>query len=150
MNEEIYFSMIVYVDDEDLLEKSLNSIINVTPSLTRKIKLIVADAIESDETKNICINIAKKLAKNQFVYLSMENASVGEAYNKALKYTEGRYANFSLASTYFEPNTLDIIYSIAEEIGRPKLLCLSPWTVNEKGEYVQYKMSPAKENKPYI
>ena len=150
MNEEIYFSMIVYVDDEDLLEKSLSSIIDVTPLVKNKIKLIVADSIVSDETKAVCDNIGKELGQKQFVYLSMKDANIGEAYNKALKYTEGRYANFSLASTYFEPNTLDIIYSIAEEIGRPKLLCLSPWTVNEKGEYVQYKMSPEKENKPYI
>ncbi len=150
MNDEIYFSMIVYVDDEDLLKKSLSSIIDVTPLVKSKIKLIVADSIVSDETKAVCDNIGKELGQKQFVYLSMKDANIGEAYNKALKYTEGRYANFSLASTYFEPNTLDIIYSIAEEIGRPKLLCLSPWTVNEKGEYVQYKMSPAMENKPYI
>lgn len=150
MNEEIYFSMIVYVDDEDLLEKSLSSIIDVTPLVKSKIKLIVADSIVSDETKAVCDNIGKELGQKQFVYLSMKDANIGEAYNKALKYTEGRYANFSLASTYFEPKTLDIIYSIAEDIERPKLLCLSPWTVNEKGEYVQYKMSPAKENKPYI
>jgi len=102
MNEEIYFSMIVYVDDEDLLKKSLSSIIDVTPLVKSKIKLIVADSIVSDETKAVCDNIGKELGQKQFVYLSMKDANIGEAYNRALKYTEGRYANFSLASTYFE------------------------------------------------
>lgn len=150
MKEEIYFSMIVYVDDEDLLEKSLKSIVDATPHVRNKIKIIVADAVASETTKKVCTDISKVLNENQYVYIDVEGESIGEAYNKTLKYTEGRYANFSLASTYYEPKTLDIVYSIAEEIERPKLLCLSPWTVNEKGEYVQYKMSPARTDKSFV
>lgn len=150
MKEEIYFSMIVYVDDEDLLEKSLKSIVDATPHVRNKIKIIVADAVASETTKKVCTDISKVLNENQYVYIDVEGESIGEAYNKTLKYTEGRYANFSLASSYYEPKTLDIVYSIAEEIERPKLLCLSPWTVNEKGEYVQYKMSPARTDKSFV
>ena len=141
--EEIYFSMIVYVDDGNLLEKALKSILDVTARVKGKIKLIIADPIASGETKRICSDAADGLNKNQYVYLALEDASVGEAYNRASRHTEGRYVNFSLASTYFEPKTLDLVYAFAEEQGRPKLLALAPWTVNEKEEYVQYKMSPA-------
>ncbi|MCI9189592.1 MAG: hypothetical protein HFH84_08180 [Lachnospiraceae bacterium] len=141
--EEIYFSMIVYVDDGNLLEKALKSILDVTARVKGKIKLIIADPIASGETKRICSDAADGLNKNQYVYLALEDASVGEAYNRASRHTEGRYVNFSRASTYFEPKTLDLVYAFAEEQGRPKLLALAPWTVNEKEEYVQYKMSPA-------
>lgn len=141
--DEIYFSMIVYVDDENLLEHSLKSILDVTARIRGKIKLIIADAIVSDTTKLMCVEAAKGLNKNQYIYLSIAGATIGEAYNKAIQYTEGRYVNFSLASTYFEPKTLDMIYEFAEDRERPKLLALAPWTVNEKNEYVQYKMCPA-------
>lgn len=146
---EIFFSMIVYVDDEKLLAQSLGSILDATERTRRSIKLIVADAIESGETKEVCEQAAKTLNENQYVYIPMAGKTVGEAYNAAVDYIEGRYVNFSLASTWFEPKTLDIIRSITDEIGRPKLLGLAPWTVNEKGEIVQYKMSPAAEKGEY-
>lgn len=148
--EEIYFSMIVYVDDEELLKHSLESILDVTIKIKGKIKLIVADAIASDETRYTCDETIKELNKNQYVYLPMAGVEIGVAYNKAISYTEGRYVNFSLASTYFEPKTLDMMYEFAEEQGRPKLLALAPWTVNEKDEYVQYKMSPVAGKEQYM
>ena len=37
--EEIYFSMIVYVDDGNLLEKALKSILDVTARVKGKIKI---------------------------------------------------------------------------------------------------------------
>lgn len=148
--EKIYFSMIVYVDDEHLLKHSLESILDVTIKIKGKIKLIVVDAIASDETRHTCDEVTKELNKNQYVYLQMVDASIGAAYNEAISYTEGRYVNFSLASTYFEPKTLDMLYAFAEEQGRPKLLALAPWTVNEKDEYVQYKMSPVAGKEQYV
>ena len=148
--EEIYFSMIVYVDDENLLEQALQRIFDATARVKGKIKLIVADAIVSDRTKRVCEEAAEELNRNQYVYLALEDGEIGEAYNKAIRHTEGRYVNFSLASTYFEPKTLDMVYAFAEEQGRPKLLALAPWTVNEKGEYVQYKMSPSAGKEEYV
>lgn len=148
--KEIYFSMIVYVDDEEMLRHSLESILDVTDRVREKIKLIVADPIVSERTKHLSEKMREGLNNNQYVYLPVEDANIGEAYNKAIEYTEGRYVNFSLASTYFEPMTLDVIYSIAEEQERPKLIALEPWTVNEKGEYVQYKMSPKASKESYV
>lgn len=148
--DEIYFSMIVYVDDEDLLERSLRSILDVTARIQGKIKLIVADAIVSDTTKKVCDKAAEGLHENQYVYLALADTVIGEAYNQALRYIEGRYVNFSLASTWFEPKTLDMVYTFAQEQERPKLLALAPWTVNEKDEYVQYKMSPEADKEQYV
>lgn len=147
--EEIYFSMIVYVDDEDLLKRSLESILDATARVKGKIKLIVADAVASDATRKICGEAAGGLNRNQYKYLALADALIGDAYNKAIQYTEGRYVNFSLASTFFEPKTLDMVYAFAEDQGRPKLLALAPWTVNEKDEHVQYKMSPTAEKEQY-
>lgn len=147
--EEIYFSMIVYVDDESLLKRSLESILDATARVKGKIKLIVADAVASDATRKICGEAADGLNRNQYKYLALADAPIGDAYNKAVRYTEGRYVNFSLASTFFEPKTLDMVYAFAEDQGRPKLLALAPWTVNEKDEYVQYKMSPTAGKEQY-
>ena len=108
--EEIYFSMIVYVDDEELIKRSLNCILDVTARVQGKIKLVVADPIVTEETKRIFEEATKGLERNQYVYLPIEGANIGEAYNKAIEHTEGRYVNFSLASTYFEPKTLDFVY----------------------------------------
>lgn len=140
--EEIYFSMIVYVDDEELMKRSLDSILDTTTRVQGKIKLIVSDPIVSQETRLVFEEAVNGLEQNQYVYIPVKDANIGEAYNQAIEYTEGRYVNFSLASTYFEPKTLDFIYTMAEELERPKLMALEPWTVNEKDEYVQYKMSP--------
>ena len=148
--EEIYFSMIVYVDDENLLKHSLESILDVTARIRGKIKLIVADSVVSDATRKICEEASNRLEKNQYIYLELESASIGEAYNKAILYTEGRYVNFSLASTWFDPKTLDMVYDFAEDQGRPKLLALAPWTINEKDDYVQYKMSPTAGKEQYV
>lgn len=147
--EEIYFSMIVYVDEENLLKRSLESILDATAGVKGKIKLIVADAVASDTTRKVCEEVTDGLSKYQYIYLALANASIGDAYNKSIQYTEGRYVNFSLASTFFEPKTLDMVYAFAEEQGRPRLLALAPWTVNEKDEYVQYKMSPTAEDDEY-
>ena len=68
--------------------------------------------------------------------------SIGEAYNTAIPEIEGRYVNFSLASTSFSTGSIEAVWNLAEEFERPKLISLAPWTVNEKHEYVQYKMSP--------
>ncbi len=67
---------------------------------------------------------------------------MAEAYNVALEESTGRYINFSLTSISFRPSALAAICDAAEENGRPKLISLAPWTTNEKGEYVQYRMSP--------
>lgn len=141
----IYFSMIVYLDEEDLIKQSLTGILSTTALMKSKLKLIIVDPIATEETKAICDEAADCLEQEQYVYLQVPDMLIGDAYNQALEYTEGRYVNFSLASTCFEPATLDIIYALAEERNRPKLLSLAPWTINEKGETVQYKMSPKED-----
>lgn len=146
---DIYFSMIVYVDEEDGLERALDSILDVTPKVKGTLKLIIADPFCTEETQSVCESVKDRLEPKQFVYLELPEASIGDAYNRATDYTEGRYVNYSLASTYFEPKTLDVLYGVATELDQPKLISLSPWTVNEKEEYVQYKMSPKASSAQY-
>lgn len=83
-----------------------------------------------------------KYGKKNFQYIKTYGMSIGEAYNTAIPDIEGRYVNFSLASTWFSTGSIDTVRHFAEETGMPKLISIVPWTVNEKHESVQYKMSP--------
>ena len=136
MMAEIYFTMIVYVDNDVLLKKTLNSISG------SMVKIVVVDAICSQASIKLCESYEKKNGRQNFRYIKTPNMSVGEAYNVAIPEIEGRYVNFSLASTWFSAGSLETVHYIAEKMGRPKLISLVPRTVNEKHESVQYKMSP--------
>lgn len=133
---DIYFSMVIYVDNDELLKKSIDSIKGP------QVKVIVVDALCSDASVSLCNRYAKKYGKEHFQYFKTYGMSIGEAYNVAIPEIKGRYVNFSLASTWFSQGSINTVQHIAEEEGRPKLISLVPWTVNEKHEYVQYKMSP--------
>lgn len=134
--EDIYFSMIVYVDNDELLKKSIDSMIGP------QVKIIVVDSICSEKSMDLCTCYGKKYGEKRFKYFKTYGMSIGEAYNVAIPEMKGRYVNFSLASTWFSQGSINAIQEIAEDEKRPKLISLSPWTVNEKQEYVQYKMSP--------
>lgn len=139
---DIYFSMIIYVDDDELLARAINSITGVSAELLGKIKIIVADAVCSEKSMNLCASHEKRYGKDHFRYIKTYEMTIGEAYNTAIPEIEGRYVNFSLASTSFSTGSMETVWHIAEEAGRPRLISLAPWTENEKHEYVQYKMSP--------
>ena len=66
--EEIYFSMIVYVDDEELMKRSLDSILDTTTRVQGKIKLIVSDPIVSEETRLVFEEAVNGLEQNQYIY----------------------------------------------------------------------------------
>lgn len=132
---DIYFSMIVYVDNDELLKKSIDSIVGP------QVKIIVVDAICSETSINLCAGYKEKYGE-RFKYFKTFGMTVGEAYNVAIPEIEGRYVNFSLASIWFSQGSINTLQYIAEGEGRPKLVSLTPWTVNEKHEYVQYRMSP--------
>lgn len=132
---DIYFSMIVYVDNDELLKKSIDSIVGP------QVKIIVVDAICSEISINLCAGYKEKYGE-RFKYFKTFGMSIGEAYNVAIPEIEGQYVNFSLASTWFSRESINAVRYIAENEGSPKLVSLSPWTVNEKEEDVQYKMSP--------
>lgn len=139
---DVYFSVIVYVDDDTKLKRSIQSVMDVTNYLVNRIKVIVVDPICSEASVSLCNAFRQKFGEEYFVYLKVLGASIAEAYNIAIPEIAGRYVNFSLASTYFQENTLAFIADIAEDLGRPKLISAVPWTVNEKDEQVQYTMSP--------
>lgn len=133
---EIYFTMIIYVDNDTMLKRAINSMVGDS------VKIVVVDAICSEASMNLCDAYKRKYGKANFLYIEAPDKSIGEAYNAAIPEIEGRYVNFSLASTWFSTSTLESVRYIAEREGRPKLISLSPWTVNEKQETLQYKMSP--------
>lgn len=145
---DIYFSMIVYVDNDELLKKAIRSITS-NSELMDKIKIIVADGICSERSMKLCYDWQEEYGKDHVCYLKAYQMSVGEAYNVAIPEIEGRYVNFSLASASFQAGALEIIRELAEDLGRPKLISLAPWTINEKGEYLQYKMSPVISGNKY-
>lgn len=136
---EIYFSMIVYVDSDELLKRCIRGIMSTSHE---RIKLIVADGVCSAESMEMCQKWQEQYGEKKFVYIRTYGMSLAEAYNTAIPEIAGRYVNFSLASMQFAGAAMQAVYETAEELGRPKLLSLSPWTVNEKGEYLQYVMSP--------
>lgn len=133
---DIYFSVVVYVDNDDLLKKSIDSI------AAPQVKIIVVDAICSEKSMDLCAGYGKKFGKERFKYFKTHGMSIGEAYNVAIPEITGRYVNFSRASIWFSQGSINTVQHIAEDAGRPKLVSLVPWTVNEKHEYLQYKMSP--------
>lgn len=136
---EIYFSMIVYVDSDELLKRCIRGIMSTSQD---RIKVIVADGVCSMKSMEMCRNWQEQFGDKCFVYIKAFGMSMAEAFNVAIPKIEGRYVNFSLASMQFAGAVIQTVYEAAEELGRPRLVCLSPWTINEKGEYLQYTMSP--------
>ncbi len=141
--KKYYFTMIVYVDDDEQLNKTIKSIFSVSKDLQNQIKLVVVDPICSETSINTVNKWEEKLGEEQVCYILLPECSLAEAYNEAIPEIRGTYVNFSLASTWFDFGTLEGVQYVAEERERPKLISLSPWTVNEKDEFVQYKISPA-------
>lgn len=140
--KKFFFSMVVYVDNDEMLNQSIKSIFSVSKDMQELVKLIIVDGICSDESKNVVDLWTERLGKDSVCYIQAEGNSVAEGYNLAIPEIRGKYVNFSLASTWFDPGVLEGIYYVAEERDNPKMISLSPWTVNEKEEFIQYKMSP--------
>ena len=140
--KKYYFTMIVYVDSDELLNRSLKSIYSVSKEYWTKTKLVVVDSVCSVKSKEVVDRWKRKVGEEDVVYIETQDKSISEAYNIAIPEIRGTYVNFSLASTWFDPNALEAVEYIAEMRERPKLISLSPWTVNEKNEFVKYLMSP--------
>lgn len=146
---DIFFSMIVYVDNDELLKRAIHSITSISDELMDRTKIIVADGVCSELSMQLCYGWQEKYGREHFCYLKAYQMSVGEAYNVAIPEIQGRYVNFSLASIRFQTGALEILWELAEHLERPKLVSISPWTVNEKAEHLRYKMSPASINGKY-
>ena len=146
-----YFSMVVYADEDEHIERCLESILKISDGLSEMIpvKLIVADSVCSEKSKKVCEYYSEKIGEENFVYISRENMPIDEAFNESLKYIEGEYVNFSLSDSFLSPGALEQIYLLAEKLERPAHISLVPWTTNEKGEEVQYVMSPVITNQPF-
>lgn len=144
---EIFFTVLVYVDNDEELEKAINGIMNVSDDMAEGIKIVVIDPLCSELSIAISQKMQDKYGCKNFVYIAKEGASIGEAYNIALSEIKGRYVNFSMSSMCFQQGAVECALEAAMELERPKLISIAPWTVNEKGEYVRYGMSPiSKEN----
>lgn len=147
--KKYYFTMIIYVDHEDFLNKSIKSIYSMPKDLQKQTKLVIVDPICSDSVKQVVKAWKEKIDPKDICYLETPNAGIGDAYNAAIPEIKGTYVNFSLASTWFDPNALEAVQYVAEKRERPKLISLSPWTVNEKDEFLPYRMSPAASEEIY-
>lgn len=140
--KRFYFTVVVYVDNDEQLRRCIKSIYSVSKEVQGRIKLIIVDPICSEVTRDIAETWRNRLDADAFVYKQVPEYSLAEAYNVVLKDIRGYYVNFSLASTWFDAGALESVYCVAEERERPKLISLAPWTVNEKDEFLPYKMSP--------
>ncbi len=140
---KFYFSMIIYVDNDEQLNHCIKSIFSTTNEIHEETKIIIVDPICSELSVSVSNTWREKLNKDQYCYIEARDMSVAEAYNMAIPEMRGSYVNFSLASTWFDAGTLECVKYVATERERPKMISLSPWTVNEKEEFLQYKMSPA-------
>lgn len=134
--------MIVYVDNDETLNYSIKSIFSVSKEIQELIKLIIVDPICSDESIAVSDEWKKKLGKDSVCYVETPGMSLAEAYNVAIPMIRGKYVNFSLASTWFDAGSLECIKYVADLREQPKLISLSPWTINEKEEFLPYKISP--------
>ena len=147
--KKFYYSMIIYVDNDELLSRSIESIFNVSEELWKQVRLIVVDPIASDLSKSVMDEWKEKLGEDNVCYMKTPNKSLAEAYNIAIPKIRGTYVNFSLASTWMSEGVLEAVKEVAEERERPKMISLSPWTINEKEEFLPYKMSPERTNSRY-
>ena len=111
--------------------------------------MIVVDPICSEVSVGTMNTWKARLGKESICYIQTPDKSMAEAYNEAIPEIKGTYVNFSLASTWFDAGVLEGVQYVAEERERPKMISLSPWTVNEKDEFLQYKMSPISANEVY-
>lgn len=147
--KKYYFTMIVYVDNDEQLNRSLKSIFSVSKEIQSQVKLVVVDPICSELSVSIVETWKERLGEKNVCYMQTPDQSMAEAYNAAIPEIRGTYVNFSMASTWFDAGVLEGVQCIAEERERPKMISLSPWTVNEKDEFLQYKMSPAPSDEVY-
>lgn len=143
---KFYFSMVVYVDDDLMLDKSIRSIYKVEKSIYEQVKLIIVDSICSQISIDTFEKWKTKLGEKNVCYVDANGLPVEAAYNLALTEVRGKYVNFTLASNWFDAGCLEAILKIAQMYNEPKLISLAPWTVNEKDEVVQYRMSPVAQN----
>lgn len=143
---KFYFSMVVYVDDDTMLNKSIRSIYKVDKKIHELVKLIIVDSICSETSIETYEKWKSKLGKKNVCYIDANGLPVEAAYNLAMTEIRGKYVNFTLASNWFDAGILEAITKIADMCNEPKLISLAPWTVNEKDEVVQYRMSPIAQN----
>ena len=147
--KKFYFSMIIYVDDDEQLNNSIKSVFSVSKEIQQLVKLIIVDPICSEVSTEISKKWEEKIGKDSVCYIPTLDMPIAEAYNVAIPEIKGTYVNFSLASTWFDAGALECVKHVAELRERPKLISLSPWTVNEKAEFLHYKVSPEPSNELY-
>ena len=148
--EEIFFSIIIYIDDESGIGRCIESILKSSKETQKEIRIIVVDPICSEHTLTTCTNYRKRFTADNFIYMKTYNMCMAAAYNAAIPEIKGRYVNFICSSMFFSATSIEVIRMAAEEEGRPKLITISPWTENEKKEKIQYLMSPERESNVFM
>lgn len=146
---DIFISMVVYIDNDESMEKSIRAIKDVSSDVDEAIRLIIVDPICSELSKKIGSDYTDKYGKKYFKYIEAYDLSIGEAYNLAIPEIRGKYVNFSMSSMEFQCGAVECVYECAHELDNPKLISLAPYTVNEKDEYVPYQLSPVSTSKSY-
>ena len=125
---KFYFSMVVYVDDDAMLDKSIRSIYKVDKKIHELVKLIIVDSICSETSIETYEKWKSKLGKKNVCYIDANGLPVEAAYNLAMTEIRGKYVNFTLASNWFDAGILEAILKIADMCNEPKLISLAPWT----------------------
>ena len=139
---EIYFSIIIYLDDESEVERCIKSVLSSSNKTQKETRIIVVDPMCSEYTLGLCTQYKQRLGESNFVYIKTLNMSMASAYNVAIPEIKGRYVNFICSSMFFSPTAIEMIRMVSEKENRPKVITISPWTENEKKEKLQYLMSP--------
>ena len=148
--KDTFFTIITYVDHEDLLENYIKSVVECPKDIREMIKLVIVDPFGTEVLKDISEYYKEKYKSSMRIkYIPIPGCSLSEAYNTAISEIRGKYVNFSLTSIGIERGTMECVHEVCIELDNPKMISLSPWTINEKDEKVPYLLAPVVKEKGY-
>lgn len=142
-------SIIMYRDAFDC-GKAVSSIIN--NNCFSNIQLIIISPFYEEEYTELRSKIA---GKHNITLIEKEGISLADAYNLGLEKAEGKYINFTLATSYFSNNALDELEKAVGEVNKNGEQ-IKAFTVQARGfkniitekdvekcTYFGYKMQPS-------
>lgn len=110
MKQESVSIIITVYNVQEYVEQCLESLINQTYS---QIEMIVVDDGSSDESLDICYNLAKK--DSRINVITQENSGVSAARNRGIEFAQGKYMLFVDADDYVKENYVECLVNALEE-----------------------------------
>ena len=134
-------SIITYIDNVDMLDNHIKSIVSNSLYKSGNIEVILINPDFTAETYNYCERIVGVYENLKCFHIN--HISQADGYNLGILHSSGLYLNFSLASSFFERDTFEHIFSAIKDSKYISLVAMAPWTVNEVGIYCKYRISPS-------